>query len=152
GVSVSYNLHRDLEMEKDQPMEYRTLIPIVEELRDARIVLRPHTLAIADEMHAAIEESRDHLRPFLPFADQDIEGTRDFIVRSMAWWLLREQFAMGIYRLDQQRFIGSIGFHVRNWDTRYFEIGYWVRLSEQGQGFISDAVKLVVDYLFDHLG
>ena len=41
---------------------YTSLQPMFEELRGARVLLRPYTLADAAERYAANAESRDHLR------------------------------------------------------------------------------------------
>ena len=47
--------------------KHRTLIPLFEELRGPRVVVRPYRLEDAEEVFAAIEESRQHTRPWLPW-------------------------------------------------------------------------------------
>lgn len=133
-------------------MSYRSLLPIFDELRGPRIVVRPYRLADAEALNAAISESRDELRPWLPFADehQTVDATRDFITNCMAQWLLREDFNLGIFAASGE-FLGATGFHIRNWEIGYFEIGYWLRTPAAGHGYMSEAVRLIVDYLFDHL-
>ena len=49
------------------------------ELPAVGVVLRRHRPADLDALHAAIEESRDHLRPFMPFADQARVDTAGFV-------------------------------------------------------------------------
>lgn len=132
---------------------YRTLIPIAEELRGERILVRPYRADDAPALWQAIDESRDHVRPWLPFADlhQTVDETRDWIIQGMAAWLLREELHQSIWELDSARFLGGIGLHPRGWDIGYFEIGYWLRQSAEGHGYISEAVRLVTDYAFDAL-
>jgi ribosomal-protein-serine acetyltransferase len=47
----------------------RTLIPLFEELRGERVLVRPYQESDAQALFEAVAESRDHLRPWLPFAD-----------------------------------------------------------------------------------
>lgn len=133
--------------------DFQTQIPIFEELRGQRLSVRPYRLGDAEQLFAAINDSRAHLRTYLPFADshQTIEETRDFITRTMANWLLREDFTMGIWSNDEGTIVGGIGFHVRSWDIPYFEIGYWLHHAAEGNGYVSEAVQLITDYLFDSL-
>jgi RimJ/RimL family protein N-acetyltransferase len=129
---------------------FMTLIPLFEELRGERVLVRPYRVEDAEELRAAVEESREHVRPWLPFADlhQKVEETRDWILRGVAKRTLREDINCGIWDLEGWRFLGGVGLHSRNWDTGYFEIGYWLRRSAEGHGYISEAVRLVTDYLF----
>jgi RimJ/RimL family protein N-acetyltransferase len=133
-------------------MKYRTLLPLFEQLEGQRVLIRPFRLGNADALHEAIVESRDHLRPWLPFADQDEEATRDFVARSMARWLLREDFGTSIWLRETGRFLGNISAHPRDWDVPSFEIGYWLRVSEEGHGYLAEAGRLLTDYLFTQLG
>ena len=133
---------------------YRTLIPVFSELRGARVLVRPYRESDVDALREAIDESRDHVRPWLPFADQHQteDETRDWIIRMMANWLLRENLECSIWEASTGRYLGGLGLHPRNWELGYLEIGYWLRASAQGHGYVSEAVKLVGDYAFTSLG
>ncbi|MNI91389.1 putative ribosomal N-acetyltransferase YdaF [compost metagenome] len=48
--------------------------------------------------------------------------------------------------------MGSSGLHRIDWQTRKFEIGYWVRTSCSRQGYISEAVAAIADYAIRELG
>ena len=134
-------------------ISYRTLIPLFDELRGERIIVRPYRESDALDVQEAIAESRDHLRPWMPFADahQTIEESRDWIIHQTAQWLLREELSMSIWEGTTNRFLGGTGLHVHSWDTGYFEIGYWIRASAQGHGYILEAVRLLTSYVFDTL-
>ncbi len=133
--------------------QYRTLVPLFDELRGERVIVRPYRVEDAEALYEAVGQSRDHLRPWLPFADehQNIEESRDFIIRSMAKWLLRENFPLGIWHQTTGAFLGGTGFHLGDWNLRWFEIGYWLRASAEGHGYMTEAVRLVADFLFEHL-
>ena len=135
--------------------KHKTLIPLFEELRGPRVVVRPYRLEDADELFAAVEESRQHIWPWLPWGDQhqSVDDSRDFILRSQAKWLLREgDLNVGIFAADSGRYLGGAGLHIRGWDVPAFEIGYWLRGSAEGHGYMAEAVKLLTDFAFNTLG
>src|SRR5262249_31580188 len=122
--------------------------------RGERVLVRPYRLEDAAALQEAVAESRDHLRPWMPFADQHqtVDESRDFIVRSMAHWLLRDDLTVGLWDMVAGHYLGSSGLHPPNWDARVFEIGYWVRVSAEGHGYVTEAVKLLTDFAFAALG
>jgi len=132
---------------------YHTLIPLFEELRGKRIVVRPYRESDAQELFEAIAESRDHLRPWLPFADehQTIDESRHWIIQQMAHWLLRDDLALSIWELSTSRYLGGTGLYPHDWGIGYFEIGYWIRVSAEGHGYITEAVRLLTDYACENL-
>jgi RimJ/RimL family protein N-acetyltransferase len=134
--------------------KHKTLIPLFEELRGPRVVVRPYQLEDADALFAAVEESRQHIWPWLPWGDQhqSVDDSRDFILRSQAKWLLRESdLNVGIFAADTGRYLGGSGLHIRGWDVPAFEIGYWLRASAEGHGYMAEAVKLLTDFAFNAL-
>ncbi len=132
---------------------YRTLIPLFEELRGERIVLRPYRESDARDLFEAVAESRDHLRPWMPFADahQAIEESRDWIIHTIAQWLMRDDLTVGIWEAASKRYLGGTGYHPHDWGIGSFEIGYWIRVSAEGHGYITEAMRLLTDYAFNAL-
>jgi RimJ/RimL family protein N-acetyltransferase len=133
---------------------FRTLIPLFEELRGERVLIRPYNEGDAPALHAAIDESRDELRPWLPFADahRSLDETRDFILRAFADYVLRQDMHLGLWDHTTDRLIGAIGFRPRDWSIGYFAIGYWLRTSATRRGYVTEAVRLLTDFAFDTLG
>lgn len=134
-------------------LSYHTLIPMFEELRGERVVVRPYRESDAQELFEAMVESRDHLRPWMPFADehQAVEESRHWIIQQMAHWLLREDLVLSIWEQSTGRYLGGTGLHPHNWEIGYFEIGYWLRPSAEGYGYVTEAVRLLTDYALDNL-
>jgi RimJ/RimL family protein N-acetyltransferase len=126
---------------------YRTLIALPDELQGERVIVRPYRLDDAPALREAVDESREHVRPWLPFADfhRTVEESRDWIARQMAAWLLRENFSMSIWERGSGRYLGGVGLHVRDWESGHFEIGYWLRKSAEGHGYMAEAVRLVIE-------
>lgn len=132
---------------------YLTLIPLFEELQSERLIMRPYRESDAQALFEAVAESRDHIRPWLPFADthQTVEESRDWIIHEQANWLTREDLILSIWERATNRFLGGTGIHPKNWEHRYFEIGYWLRVSAQGHGYMTEAVQLLTHYAFSSL-
>jgi RimJ/RimL family protein N-acetyltransferase len=133
-------------------LPHRTLLPLFDELQGERIVVRPYRQGDAPAVFEAIAESRAYIRPWLPWADQhqSVEDTQDFVVRCMARWLLREDLTLSIWE-KSGRYIGGTGLHPRKWEIGYFEIGYWLRVSAEGHGYMTEAVRLLTDYALTEL-
>jgi ribosomal-protein-serine acetyltransferase len=132
---------------------YRTALPLFDELRGERVSVRGLRAEDAAALKEAVDESREHIRPWLPFAEdhRTVAEARDWIVRSMAAWLVRDDLRMSVWETASGRFLGGIGLHPRDWNIGYFEIGYWLRQKAEGHGYMGEAVRLVTDYAFDHL-
>ncbi|MGN6812109.1 MAG: GNAT family N-acetyltransferase [Thermomicrobiales bacterium] len=136
----------------EQPT-YPTLIAVPEELRSSRVVLRPCRLADADALYAAVVESRDRLARWLPWATlyTSVDVARDFCQRTAANWLLRADLPYGIFAAHDGAFLGGTGLHRFDWQARTFEIGYWVRRSAEGYGYVGEAIRLLATMAFTHL-
>jgi RimJ/RimL family protein N-acetyltransferase len=130
-----------------------TLIALPDELHGPRVLLRPYRAEDAAAAFAAVEESREHLRPWVPWAESNatVEETRDYCIRCTANWLLRSDLTLGIFEAGGGRYLGGTGLHEPDWELRSFEIGYWLRATATGQGYATEAVSLLVDLAFAHL-
>ncbi|MGO8951512.1 MAG: GNAT family N-acetyltransferase [Ktedonobacterales bacterium] len=133
---------------------YQTLIPVAEELRGPRVVLRRHRASDAAELFAALEASRERLAPWMRFPNplQTIEATRDWLIHLEARWLLREALSFAIRHGETQGYLGGVDLHSIAWERRFFALGYWLRSGAEGHGYMSEAVRLVTDYAFTALG
>ncbi|GHO54264.1 MULTISPECIES: GNAT family N-acetyltransferase [Ktedonobacter] len=128
-------------------------LPLFEELRGQKVVIRPFRESDVAPYYEAIEESREHLGPWLPIANfyHCEADVLPWIRRGMADWFLREDLKLHMWDAQTERFLGGCGMHPRDWRIKSFEIGYWLRASATGKGYMTEAVRLMVDYLFDVL-
>jgi RimJ/RimL family protein N-acetyltransferase len=136
-------------------MSTKTLLRAATELRGARVLLRPYRAEDAPDVFAAINESRERIKFWLPWAEDGhraLAETEEFIPRVAREWEERTQFVYGIWELATGRFLGGSGLHCRNWDVPHFEIGYWIRDGEEGKGYVREAVVLQARHAFDDLG
>jgi ribosomal-protein-serine acetyltransferase len=117
-------------------------------------MLRPRRAGDGPATWEAIEESREQLRLWLPWADatrtpEDAEASAR---RAQGRWLLREDLQVSVWENATERLLGGSGLHRINWEIPRFEIGYWLRTSAQGQGFMTEAVALLCRLAFETLG
>ncbi|MDQ3822574.1 MAG: GNAT family N-acetyltransferase [Actinomycetota bacterium] len=90
----------------------------------------------------AIDESLDHLRPWMAWADdepQTLEEKVRLLRRFRGAFDLGENFVYGIFSRDESEVVGGIGLHPRAGEDA-FEIGYWIRASRARQGLAGEAV------------
>jgi ribosomal-protein-serine acetyltransferase len=127
---------------------------VPEKIVGERIVIRPFQPDDAQAIFEAIYESRDHLYPWLPFAtpDYNLQEAQVFARRAQARWILREDMPVGIWRREDGRYLGGTGLHRIDWSVPHFEIGYWLRRSEEGNGYMTEAVTLLCKMCFETLG
>jgi ribosomal-protein-serine acetyltransferase len=139
----------EIAMAHDRPM----LIDIPGQFVGARVVVRPFMDGDAAPVHEAVRESIEHLRPWLPWYDthDSLDDTREYVRGAIGRWLLREGLEMGIFARDTGLFLGGVGLHVRSWRIPAFEIGYWLRQSAEGRGYMGEAVRLLTTFAFEGL-
>ena len=126
---------------------------VPEEIIGARILLRPFRVEDASAVHEAVAESVAHLRPWMPWAtpEYDLAEAQAYVRRALAKWILREDLALGIWKRDEGRYLGGTGLHRIQWDIPAFEIGYWLRQSEEGRGYMAETVTLLTRCCFTTL-
>jgi RimJ/RimL family protein N-acetyltransferase len=103
-----------------------------------RLVLRCWEPADAPALDAAVAESRDELRVWMPWAAVPaVEPTVELLRRFRGSFDLGQEFSYGIFD-HAGAVIGSSGLHVRE-DEGAFEIGYWVRTGRTREGLATEA-------------
>lgn len=111
-----------------------------------RLVIRCYEPGDAPKLHEAITRSLDHLRPWLPWVQQEPKPpeARGGLIR-----LFRGQFdlgldyAFGIFDKEEMELVGSTGLHTRI-GRNAREIGYWIGIDHIGRGYATEAVSALV--------
>ncbi|HVV06378.1 MAG TPA: GNAT family protein [Puia sp.] len=120
-------------------------------IQTERLVLRCYEPGDAPALHQAITRSIDHLRPWLPWVQQE---PRDLEARIGLVRMFRGQFdmgldyAFGIFDREETALIGSTGLHTRIGKNAR-EIGYWIDINHIGKGYATEAVGALVRTAFD---
>jgi RimJ/RimL family protein N-acetyltransferase len=110
-------------------------------------VVRRHRLDDLDALQLAIDESRDHLRPWMVWADQTRDETAAFLRGAREKWDAGEEFAYLIVDGAGHRVLGGGGLHRRS-GPEALEIGYWLRADATGRGVVTAAAAALTQAAF----
>jgi RimJ/RimL family protein N-acetyltransferase len=74
------------------------------------------------------------------------------LVRAFAdEWETRRSFFLGAFERVTGEFVGQVYVGPVNWDLPEFTIGYFVDKDHEGQGYVTEAVKATLKFIFVHL-
>lgn len=115
--------------------------------------LRPFESADAVQFAEAVCESEETVGQWLPWWKADFSSGD-----ALAWFRTCEAtiaaetaFDIGIFRSDDDLLIGSVAINRIDAANRIASIGYWVRESQQGNGYCCEAVNRIVEFGFSEL-
>jgi len=121
-----------------------------EEFETDRLIIKKHSLDEAEMMYKAIDSDRGRLAAFMPWPEkiQNAEDELEFLRDCQEWWRVCQQFDYSIYLKENLVFLGNVGVHTIRWGHDCCEIGYWLLVGHEGQGYMREAVAIVEDHLF----
>ncbi|MEA2530492.1 MAG: hypothetical protein QOG89_2136 [Thermomicrobiales bacterium] len=127
-------------------------IPLADELRSERLVLRSYRAGDAEALFEAVAESRERLRQWLDWVDEfeTPDHARYYVSGAAQDWARRRDLFFGLFDADG-RYLGNVGLHNVDWSLRSFEVGYWLRDSAEGHGYAQEAVRRLSRFAFDDL-
>lgn len=132
--------------------ERYSMIPMI--IETDRLILRAPQPDEAVEVYQAVRESAQEMKPWIDWVEDWSSPARveEIAYRCRVWFYNRETFTWRIYRRDTQQFVGTVELHSIDWEVPRAEIGYWIRSSAAGQGFITEAVGEVVQLALESWG
>lgn len=130
------------------------LLDFPDHFETERLLLRAPRAGDGAAGNAAIRESIAELRPWMPWAQTvpAVEETEQVYRRGAAEWLARQNLPLILLRQSDGMFVGGSGLHRIDWSVPCMEIGYWIRTSLSGQGYMTEAVIGITAFAFRHLG
>jgi len=102
-------------------------------------------------LSAAIEQSREHLLPWMPWAGQEpiTQDERVHWLRSCRGKFdLDKDFVYGVFNQDETRVLGGTGLHTRPGEGGR-EIGYWIHKDFIGQGLATELSAALTKVAFE---
>lgn len=123
-----------------------------DELAAGPLVLRRWRLEALDELMAAIAESFEALRPWMPWAATmpTVDEEHAFLVTAPERFEAGIEFGYGMHDADSGRFLGACGLHAHH-GPALLEIGYWVRTTATGRGYATAAARALTAAGFTHV-
>lgn len=127
---------------------------IPEQIETERLILRTPKLSDAEMIHALSVESFAHLHPWMEFARTmpTLDETRSFVEQAQGRHASGEEYVYMLMRKSDGAFLGNCGIHTIDWSVPRMEIGYWLGAQYEGQGYISETVRALVDLCLTTLG
>lgn len=124
------------------------MLDMPESFESSRLLIRAPRWNDGALVHEAVKESIRELRPWMPWAKRlpTPEEAEISIRRSRLQFLDRTDLRLLLLMKDTGELVGSSGLHRIDWQARKFEIGYWVRTSYGGQGYITEAVDAITAF------
>lgn len=113
--------------------------------------LRLLELHHATELFRLVDRNRAHLQEWMPWveATKEQEDTEAFLHGQLEQFSTGSGLTAGIWCNDA--LAGVIGTLRINWLDRRVEIGYWIAAELEGKGLVTEAARLLVDYLLGQL-
>lgn len=122
-------------------------------LRTARLVLTPVDAGDAAELWVATDSSRNELEPWLawvPF-NVDADASYRYAEASAADWDHVRACRFTMRERLTGRVVGVIGLEAFAHLHRSAELGYWLRTDATGNGYMTEAGQVVLDWAFGPL-
>jgi len=116
-----------------------------------RLVLRCWQPGDARLLQEAAAASKEHLRPFMPWAINEPETVDQKLERMLFFrskFDRREDYVYGIFTPDESRAIGGTGLHTRVGGNA-LEIGYWIHKDFTRQGLVTESTAALTKVAFE---
>lgn len=123
-------------------------------LESERLLIRPPQPGDGPELRAAIADSFEELRVWMPWA-RTVPTLEEAELNVRQAWLdfqARRDLRWHLYLKGTDTLIGGSGLHRIDWQVPRFEIGYWVRTPYARRGYIREAVARISAFAFESLG
>jgi RimJ/RimL family protein N-acetyltransferase len=135
---------------------HRMLLDLPTRFESKRLYLRPYQAGDGPWYYAMSQRNRPHLARYeAENAAMSLQSEEDaeILMRDFAAeWIARNCFFLGAFDRTTDEFVAQIYIGPVNWDLPEFEIGFFADRDHEGQGFVTEAVRAMLPFLFDHLG
>jgi len=111
------------------------------------LFLRLLRISDASAIANAVRESLEHLKPWMPWADE--ASTRETYQRQRLRGVkhkasLGDEWQYGLFPSDESSVVGAFGLMARKWPAT-IEIGYWVHVDAVGRGYATRATRALTN-------
>jgi RimJ/RimL family protein N-acetyltransferase len=124
------------------------------ELTSSRLLLRPYQEQDAELFYRLIRENQERLAPAFPGRIKfttSLDEARRLILQFKSDWSLGQVYAFGVWRKDNEAYIGDIS--LKNFDHTIpkAEVGYYLDYRAEGQGFGTEMLQTFVMFAMEQL-
>ena len=131
------------------------LLELPEQIETERLILRPYRAGDGNWYYPMSLRNQAHLTRYErenPVNSIQTLEQAEIVVRTFAAnWDARINFFLGAFEKQSGDFVGQIYIGPSNWDLPEFEVGYFADQAHEGQGYISEAIKGALAFIFRDL-
>jgi RimJ/RimL family protein N-acetyltransferase len=135
---------------------HKMLVNLPELLETERLALRPYRAGDGLAYFEVCQRNREHLHPFEAdnpaLSVQNVEQAEILVRQFVASWAARTAFFWGAWAKDNREFVAQLYVGPVDWELPEFEIGYFVDVDHEGQGYVTEAVNGMLRFLFVDVG
>ena len=120
-----------------------------------RLYLRPYRAGDGPWYYAMSCRNREHLSRYesenvaLSIHNED---EAELVVRDLALeWSARKHMFLGAFAKDNDDFVAQIYIGAVNTDVDAYRIGYFADVDHEGQGYVTEAVRAALAFIFEQL-
>lgn len=132
---------------------HRLLLELPSKLESKRLILRPYHAGDGGAFFHMLEHgNREHLKALgTIFGSKKAKEVEIWVRERAADWVTRTRFVISFWEKGSGSFLGHIWIEPVDWDIPHFEMGWFVDKNHQGQGFVTEAAKRSLTFLFKDL-
>jgi RimJ/RimL family protein N-acetyltransferase len=131
------------------------------EIKTENLILRKYEIDFIPLLFEAANESKGgEFSRWMPWCHENyaIKDSREFIEKTVENWKNAEdawredmQFGYAIFDAETEKFLGGAGLNQPSKVSKMFNLGYWIRTSEQNRGIASRATRTLARSAFEDL-
>ncbi len=116
-----------------------------EVLETSRLIIRPGHPDDAEAVNAAVRDSMEELRLWMPWADHvpPLEETLERLRQQREAYESGADCGLSLRERATGAFVGKCGVHLCPGEPLQREIGYWIRTSHTRRGYATEAVRAI---------
>lgn len=121
-------------------------------IQTKRLIIRCYNPSDAPLLQQAVSESRSHLLPWMPWAENDPAETLEIKItrlrRFRANFDTDKDYVYGVFDLQEKQLLGGSGLHTRL-SGAALEIGYWIHVDRINRGYATELSAALTRVAFE---
>lgn len=101
-----------------------------------------------------IQDNASYIEDHFPILIESVRTPEEgeaFTRQALAKWLTQEEFAFGIWRVNEADMIGYLHFRNIDWQTPRAEISYFLHQEHAGKGLMTEVMSRMIQFAFRQL-
>ena len=119
-----------------------------------KIILRKYEIGFAPLLFEAASESKGgEFSHWMPWCHENytFADSASFIEKTVENWEDKTQFGFAIFDAKTNDFLGGVGLNQPNNEHKFYNLGYWIRVSKHNKGTASAAAGILAKTAFEDL-